>query len=232
MLRPIRASMRETAQIAQRGTEAPRIRVRNRIAIPILDGRSRGLFCSFVGFGRYEEHFAIAIGEPAGGPPLVRIHSECITGDVFGSELCDCGKQLREAMDRLDAEGGYLLYLRQEGRGIGLYAKLDAYELQANGLDTFEANRRLNLPDDARDFGCAAEMLRALGAARIRLLTNNPAKVEQLAAHGIEVAEVVSTGVFASPHNRRYLEAKTRHRHRIELDRPAPRPNMGAAYRV
>lgn len=197
--------------------------MRNRIAIPILDGRAHGIFCSFAGFGRHEEHFAIAVGETKARQPLVRIHSECITGDVFGSQLCDCGKQLSEALDLMQAEGGYLLYLRQEGRGIGLYAKLDAYELQANGLDTFEANRHLRLPDDARDFGCAAQMLHALDVHRIRLLTNNPAKVEQLAAHGIDVAEVVSTGVFTTPHNRRYLEAKTRYRHRIELDRPDPR---------
>jgi GTP cyclohydrolase II len=143
--------------------------------------------------------------------PLVRPHSECLTGDVFGSERCDCGPQLREAVQRIADTGGYLLYLRQEGRGIGLYAKLDAYALQDGGLDTYEANVALGRGEDERDYTAAAQMLHALGADRVRLLTNNPDKAAQLTAHGITVAERVPTGVHVSSSNVRYLRAKVEH---------------------
>ena len=201
--------------------------IRNRVRVPLLDGEASGLFVSFTGFTPAEEHFAIVLGTPDPDQPLVRLHSECITGDVFGSQLCDCGHQLKEAVRRLARDGGYLLYLRQEGRGIGLYAKLDAYELQQRGLDTFEANNHLNYADDPRDFGGAAAMLRALGARRVRLLTNNPGKVEQLERHGIAVAETIPTGVYVNPRNRAYLQAKIRkHRHRIALvDGQEPGPD-------
>ena len=157
------------------------------------------------------EHVALLIGAPGGEPPLVRLHSECLTGDVFGSLKCDCGPQLKEAL-RLIAErgGGILLYLRQEGRGIGLTNKIRAYALQDRGLDTVDANRRLGFADDERDYATAAAMLRALGADKVRLLTNNPAKVEGLEAEGIGVVERVAHHLPVNPHNADYIETKRR----------------------
>ncbi|WP_068403563.1 GTP cyclohydrolase II [Kribbia dieselivorans] len=164
---------------------------------------------SFTGLVDGGEHVAVALGEiQPGRDPLVRIHSECLTGDVFGSARCDCGAQLREAVERVADAGGYLLYLRQEGRGIGLYAKLDAYALQDDGLDTYEANEALGFRADARDYTVAAQMIRALGMGRVALLSNNPDKVEQLEGLGITVAERVSTGLHWSPTNARYLATK------------------------
>jgi GTP cyclohydrolase II len=158
------------------------------------------------------EHVALELGtRPVDEPPLVRIHSECLTGDVFGSQRCDCGAQLREAVERIATVGGYLLYLRQEGRGIGLYAKLDAYELQDAGLDTFEANLALGYGEDERDYTPAAQMLLALHVPRVALLTNNPLKVSQLQALGIAVTQQVPTAVHVSPANHRYLAAKANH---------------------
>ncbi len=157
------------------------------------------------------EESAVKRPEPGGtdGPvPLVRVHSECLTGDVFGSQRCDCGPQLREAVERVASAGGYLLYLRQEGRGIGLYTKLDAYALQDTGLDTYEANLALGHGEDERDYTAAAQMLAALGANRVALLTNNPDKVEQLSRLGVVVTERVPTGVYLSPANAGYLAAK------------------------
>jgi GTP cyclohydrolase II len=160
------------------------------------------------------EHVAVLLGDWMGqDAPLVRIHSECLTGDVFGSARCDCGPQLREALALMAAEGGIVLYLRQEGRGIGLYNKLDAYRLQDRGLDTYEANRALNRAEDERDFGVAAAMLLALGVRKCRLLTNNPQKHRQLQERGIEVVERQATGVYVSGANRTYLEAKVAHAH-------------------
>jgi len=156
--------------------------VRDFVEIPILSHGHVGKFFSFDGLEAPEEHVAIVIGSLEQKSPLVRIHSECLTGDIFGSHRCDCGAQLNEALERMTEEGGVLLYLRQEGRGIGLYAKLAAYRLQDGGLDTFEANRQLSFPDDGRDFTAAAQMLTALGVKRCRLMTNNPEKVEAL--HG------------------------------------------------
>jgi GTP cyclohydrolase II len=158
-----------------------------------------------------QEHVALVVGAFAGRPPLVRLHSECLTGDVFGSLKCDCGPQLRQALRLIAAEGGgILLYLRQEGRGIGIANKIRAYALQDRGLDTVDANRRLGFADDARDYGHAAAMLRVLGADRVRLLTNNPAKVAGLAAAGIEVIERVAHHMPANPHNADYLATKQR----------------------
>jgi GTP cyclohydrolase II len=163
------------------------------------------------------EHLALGLGDwrgaleraAAGGEaPLVRPHSECMTGDVFGSARCDCGPQLREAVERISRSGGFLLYLRQEGRGIGLYEKLDAYALQDAGLDTYAANRELGRGDDERDYSAAAQMLLALGAHRIRLLSNNPDKAHQLARLGVAVDENVPTGVHVSESNLHYLTAK------------------------
>ena len=158
-----------------------------------------------------QEHVALVVGAFAGKPPLVRLHSECLTGDVFGSLKCDCGPQLREALHIIGKEGGgVLLYLRQEGRGIGLANKLRAYSLQDRGLDTVDANRRLGFADDERDYGDAAAMLRALGIDRVRLLTNNPQKVQGLDAAGIEVTERVAHQMPANPHNADYLATKRR----------------------
>ena len=156
-----------------------------------------------------EEHVALMVGAPGGRPPLVRLHSECLTGDVFGSLKCDCGLQLKHALRLIgEAGGGVLLYLRQEGRGIGLANKLRAYQLQDRGLDTVDANRRLGFADDERDYQLAGAMLRALGIDAVRLLTNNPAKVAGLAAAGITVAERVAHHMPVNPHNADYLETK------------------------
>ncbi len=156
-----------------------------------------------------EEHVALVIGSPNGQPPLVRLHSECLTGDVFASLKCDCGPQLEAAL-RLIAENGWgiLLYLRQEGRGIGLINKLRAYQLQDQGFDTVDANLRLGFAVDARDFGIAGRMLELLGQSEIRLLTNNPQKVARLEASGIKVVERVQHQLPANPHNARYLDTK------------------------
>ena len=170
------------------------------------------------------EHLALGLGDrvaparagEAVSVPLVRPHSECLTGDVFGSWRCDCGAQLREAVERIAESGGYLLYLRQEGRGIGLYNKLDAYVLQNEGLDTYEANLALGHAADERDYTVAAQMLSALGESSVRLLTNNPDKVASLSGLGITVLEQVSTGVHRSPANIDYLATKaSRGAHRL-----------------
>ena len=156
-----------------------------------------------------QEHVALVVGAFAGKPPLVRLHSECLTGDVFGSLKCDCGPQLKEALHIIGyAGGGVLLYLRQEGRGIGLANKIRAYALQDRGFDTVDANRRLGFADDERDYGHAAAMLKALGIEQVRLLTNNPDKVAGLEAAGIEVTERVAHQMPANPHNADYLATK------------------------
>lgn len=155
------------------------------------------------------EHVALIIGAPNGQPPLVRLHSECLTGDVFGSLKCDCGPQLDAAMASMRTEGwGILLYLRQEGRGIGLINKLRAYALQDQGFDTVDANTRLGFAVDARDFRVAARMLTLLGQPKIRLLTNNPDKVAALSATGITVVERVPHKLPPNPFNERYLATK------------------------
>ncbi|MFF3466555.1 GTP cyclohydrolase II [Streptomyces sp. NPDC002619] len=186
----------------------PRARVRVPLRFP--DGYAVDAeLVTFHGLTDGQEHLAVVLGNPApGAVPLVRLHSECLTGDVFGSARCDCGPQLREAVERIAERGGVLLYLRQEGRGIGLYNKLDAYALQDQGLDTYEANAALGLPEDARDYTAAAQMLRALGIERLDLLSNNPDKAAQLRTLGIDVRDRVPTGVFTTAHNVRYLRAK------------------------
>src|SRR6476659_2779329 len=165
-----------------------------------------------------QEHLAFGLGDRAAvgsalgrePAPLVRPHSECLTGDVFGSQRCDCGAQLREAVERIADSGGFLLYMRQEGRGIGLYAKLDAYALQDKGLDTYEANLALGHGEDERSYLVAAQTLQALGVSRIALLTNNPDKARQLRRFGVTVAALVPTGVHLSAANARYLGTKAR----------------------
>ncbi|MDB5707634.1 MAG: cyclohydrolase [Sphingomonas bacterium] len=155
------------------------------------------------------EHVALLIGTPNGQPPLVRLHSECLTGDVLGSLKCDCGPQLDAAIRAIAASGwGILLYLRQEGRGIGLINKLRAYALQDQGFDTVDANTRLGFAVDSRNFAVAARMLDLLGQRSVRLLTNNPEKVAQLETAGIHVVERVPHILPANPHNERYLATK------------------------
>ena len=164
---------------------------------------------AFRGSDDGQEHVALVIGAFGGKPPLVRLHSECLTGDVFGSLKCDCGPQLKEALRIIaDEGGGVLLYLRQEGRGIGLANKIRAYSLQDRGLDTVDSNLRLGFADDARDYGHAAAMLGAIGINEVRLLTNNPQKVSGLQMAGISVVERVAHHMPANPHNADYLETK------------------------
>lgn len=199
--------------------ERARVLTTAQLPIRLSDGTETcGTIYSFCGLSDEREHFALRLGEPGHDAPLVRVHSECITGDALGSARCDCGPQLQEALTRLHAEGGYLLYMRQEGRGIGLYRKLEAYRLQELGQDTFSANRILGHGEDERDYSAAADMLWALGLSRISLLSNNPDKRSQLEKLGIEVVVIRATGVFAGRHNLRYLEAKVRHAgHTIDL---------------
>ncbi len=158
------------------------------------------------------EHLALVSPGKAIGAPLVRMHSECLTGDAFGSLRCDCGPQLQESLRRLAAgPGGILVYLRgQEGRGIGLANKMRAYALQDRGMDTAEANRALGLPEDARDYAEAAQMLQALGAFKVRLLTNNPDKVTALCRYGVEVTAVEPLVIPSNPFNAGYLDTKAR----------------------
>lgn len=191
--------------------------IRQTVQIPVFG--SIGRFSSFSGLIDSREHIAIAFGQiNSHEPPLVRIHSECLTGDVFGSGRCDCGEQLREAVETMSASSGIVLYLRQEGRGIGLYHKLDAYSLQDKGHDTFEANRLLGLSEDERSYVVAAQMLKALGVEKIRLLTNNPDKAEQLGRAGIEIVERRNTQVYLKQQNSRYLVAKVEKAgHHIDL---------------
>lgn len=185
-----------------------RLHLATRARLPV-DGAEQAEIVAFRAPDSTDEHVALLIGQPTGRPPLVRLHSECLTGDVLGSLKCDCGPQLQAAIARIAAEGwGILLYLRQEGRGIGLVNKLRAYRLQDQGFDTVDANTRLGFAVDARDFGVAARMLDLLGQRRVRLLTNNPAKVAGLAVAGIDVVERVPHYLPPNPHNERYLATK------------------------
>jgi GTP cyclohydrolase II len=198
----------------------PAAAVRAQVSIPLTlqDGfETTARAFTFTGLVDGREHIALGLGSwadqpvPAsalGNPPLTRLHSECLTGDVLGSRRCDCGPQLQESLRRLADEGGLLLYLRQEGRGIGLYAKLDAYLLQDDGLDTYAANVALGYEEDERDYLVAAQMLAALGVDRVALLTNNADKVAQLTRLGVDVVERVPTGVHRSDANGHYLATK------------------------
>jgi GTP cyclohydrolase II len=199
----------------------PRADVRTRVRVPLRlhDGFATDAeMVTFDGLVDGREHVAIGLG-PATDDPLVRLHSECLTGDVLGSQRCDCGAQLREAVERIDQRGGWLLYLRQEGRGIGLYAKIDAYALQDQGLDTYDANLALGYRADGRDYTVAAQMLHALGEPSVSLLSNNPDKADQLERLGIDVRHRVPTGVHLSVGNARYLATKARRgAHTLDLD--------------
>jgi GTP cyclohydrolase II len=186
----------------------PEVRLVSRARLP-MDGIDDAQIVAFRSEADGAEHVALVIGAFRGRPPLVRLHSECLTGDVFGSLKCDCGPQLRHALKLIEeAGGGVLLYLRQEGRGIGLANKLRAYALQDRGLDTVDANLRLGFADDERGYGDAAAMLRDLGIGEVRLLTNNPAKVEGLEAAGIKVVERVAHHMPTNPHNADYVATK------------------------
>ena len=206
----------------------PQATIRAQVTLPLrfVDGYATPTrVFTFDGLVDGREHLALGLGDRAAQlvalpdtVPLVRAHSECLTGDVLGSQRCDCGAQLREAVERIATAGGYLLYLRQEGRGIGLYAKIDAYALQDMGLDTYEANVALGYGEDERDYTVAAQMLRALGSSRVALLSNNPDKAAQLDRLGITIAARVPTGVHLSAANAGYLATKAgRGAHTLEL---------------
>jgi GTP cyclohydrolase II len=221
----------------------PAATIRTQVELPLrfADGyETDARVLSFDGLVDGREHLAFALGDrtapvPADERhvPLIRPHSECLTGDVFGSRRCDCGPQLREAIERIADVGGYLLYLRQEGRGIGLYSKLEAYALQDDGADTYEANLALGHEEDERSYLAAAQMLHALGATTVTLLTNNPDKALQLRSCGVTVVEQVPTGVYVSDANQRYLETKARRgRHTLDLpDVLAPRSGVSGRTR-
>ena len=180
-------------------------------AVPLLDAEETRIVAFRPADGG-KEHLAIVIGEPQlNDPVLIRLHSECFTGDLLGSLRCDCGDQLRGAIDAIAKEGaGILLYLAQEGRGIGLINKLRAYELQDRGADTVEANEMLGFDSDERIYRPAAEMLRSLGVRQVRLMTNNPLKVEALQEAGVTVAERVPHIFPSNDHNAFYIDTKTR----------------------
>lgn len=175
---------------------------------------------SFKGLKTDKEHVAIIFkqADKTQSSPLVRLHSECLTGDVFHSSRCDCGEQLDETINKMGESGGIILYLRQEGRGIGLYNKIDAYKLQSEGLNTYEANNHLGFGDDLRDFTEAAQMLKALDVNKIRLITNNPKKIRELKEHGVEIEDTVNTSAHIKDGNEGYLKAKVSHgKHDLKL---------------
>ncbi len=180
--------------------------IRAMTRVPLAGVATSTVFYAFDGLEQ-SDHFAIRFGEPS-AVPLVRIHSECVTGDLFGSLRCDCGSQLQNSIRMLDEQSGWLLYLRQEGRGIGLAAKLEAYALQDQGVGTFEANVQLGFAEDARRYNDASAMLCALGVTQLRLLSNNPEKVNALLEEGICVRAVVACTGTLNPFNAAYLEAK------------------------
>ena len=157
-----------------------------------------------------QEHIALSMGDIANGEPVLsRIHSECLTGDALFSQKCDCGPQLQAAMQAVQREGrGVIVYLRQEGRGIGLMAKMAAYKLQEEGYDTVDANVHLGYDPDERDYGVGAQILRSLGITKIRLITNNPVKRVGLEAYGLEIVENVPMEITPTPYNERYLRTK------------------------
>lgn len=194
-------------------SDPTRLEIATRARLPI-EAEAQSEIVAFRSPDDLREHAALVMGQPdAARVPLVRLHSECLTGDVFGSLKCDCGPQLDAALAALAVDAGQggwgaVLYLRQEGRGIGLINKLRAYRLQDQGFDTIEANQRLGLPSEARDFPIAARMLRLLEMPRVRLMTNNPQKVAALAAQGIEVIERVPLVLPPNPHNAAYLATK------------------------
>jgi GTP cyclohydrolase II len=188
--------------------DAGQLRIAARARLPVSASSDAELI-AFRSTADAADHVALVVGKRDGSTPVVRLHSECLTGDVLGSLKCDCGPQLHEALHQIAGAGwGVLLYLRQEGRGIGLVNKLRAYALQDQGFDTVDANIRLGFAVDARDFAVAAQMLRLLSVDRVRLLTNNPEKVAGLEAEGVGVVERLPLKIAANPHNAQYLETK------------------------
>lgn len=191
-------------------------------AVKLKVGKDQNIPAEIVTFSDLDcdkEHIALIVAPSRlSKTPLVRIHSECLTGDVFFSSRCDCGKQLEQAIELMSQQGGVVLYLRQEGRGIGLYNKIKAYELQDQGVDTFTANVQLGLPEDSRNFDIAAQMLQALEIEEVYLLSNNPKKREVLEYNGIQVCDVVNTNVFSTHDNLKYLiEKKNLKGHSLQL---------------
>jgi 3,4-dihydroxy 2-butanone 4-phosphate synthase/GTP cyclohydrolase II len=180
-------------------------------SLPALSGNFEIL--AFESGVESQPHLVLKAAKEPGAFPLVRVHSECWTGDVMGSLKCDCGPQLNKSLEMVAKEGGAVIYLRQEGRGIGLIEKLKAYNLQDEGMDTFEANEALGHQRDGRDFGIAGDIMKCLGWTNIRLLTNNPEKVHNLHQVGIKVVEVIPLVFEANPHNEAYLNAKSKEGH-------------------
>ncbi|WMN60935.1 GTP cyclohydrolase II [Pseudoalteromonas xiamenensis] len=182
---------------------------------------------SFSGLKDGQEHVALIFNkaDELEATPLIRMHSECLTGDVFHSSRCDCGEQLNECIETMHQQGGILLYLRQEGRGIGLYNKIDAYVLQSQGMNTYEANNHLGFADDLREFGDAVLMLQALNVPKVRLMTNNPRKIKALKDAGVDVDMVVGTQAhIKAGHvgNKAYLETKVKHgSHMLDIKKVA-----------
>ncbi len=198
-------------------------KVRARVPLKVgVGSKISAEILSFEGLNSDKEHVAIifkSVDQQSGYSPLVRMHSECLTGDVFNSSRCDCGEQLEDTIQKMGTEGCIILYLRQEGRGIGLYNKLDAYELQSEGMDTYQANNHLGFPDDLRTFEDAADMLKALGVPSIRLVTNNPKKIREIQELGITLEDVVGTKAHVKDGNENYLKAKVSHgNHKLTIE--------------
>lgn len=225
----VHATILESSVLATRGSlpteqeDLPVAFISSTVQMPLANG-ARPKLTVFNGLVDDADHFALSFVGETNEAPLVRLHSSCVTGDLLGSMRCDCGPQLDDAIDRFSRVGGTIIYLRQEGRGIGLVKKIAAYRLQDEGADTFEANRRVGAVDDARDYRVGAQMLLALGLRRIRLLSNNPDKAAQIGRWGIDVVAVVPTVISVNEHNRRYLIAKRDLAgHRIDFSRDTKR---------
>ncbi len=185
--------------------------VRTRISLKVgSNSHIPAEMISFNGLVSDKEHVALVFkkADKSQSVPLIRIHSECLTGDVFHSSRCDCGEQLDEAINQMAIEGGVILYLRQEGRGIGLYNKIDAYKLQSEGMNTYQANNHLGFGDDLRDFTEAGQMLEALKITQLKLMTNNPKKTKALTDYGLIIEEEVNTSTHIKEGNEDYLKAK------------------------
>lgn len=196
----------------------PQLKIRNRVKVPLKYGVAE--FISFDGLSDGKEHLVICFGSANRNTVQnLRLHSECMTGEVFGSEKCDCAEQLDESLSYFSNHDGYLVYLRQEGRGIGLYNKLDAYDLQNAGLDTVQANQALSFADDIRDYKIAADMLHCLGIKKVKLFSNNPLKEKGLTENNIQVIETAGTGLYIKPGNTKYLQTKaTKSGHKINQE--------------
>jgi len=189
------------------------VEVKTKIALKVgAKSKVPAEIASFTNLTSEKEHIAIIFNkaDQKQTSPLVRIHSECLTGDVFHSSRCDCGEQLDEAINLMAKEGGVILYLRQEGRGIGLYNKIEAYKLQSEGMTTYQANNQLGFADDLREYQEAGQMLSALNIRSLKLFTNNPLKVKALQECGIEIEQVIGTSTHLKEDNDSYLKAKAK----------------------